>query len=927
MAAVIDSLVVRQFLHWRCFDDAILHAELIHRREETIDSASLLAKCYHFSGDHRMCFHLLDGFSLSDLPAETKLYYADSAFRLNRFDEVERICTFGSRDDYEAVENKFEQYTAPIMKLLGDCYRRRNRIDQAIECYRRCMLFAPYMLSVFQILSELDDTLCERFEELLTSANVRKLLTAPGYVHLDFKNQVGVSSEKHDIQSSTGDIPDENEISGALSKQTSSANNRQQQQPVPKRPTGEALRTRASKNADDMSRNPTTQQESTSHCAPSERRGSTVGSKPLVFGVSSNEMIPSTTTLPPPPLTSINVKAQNTNKRTKISNFLPRKSQSRKITNKQCADSATARNPLPSSLSTQTNLISNEANTATTSNKKQSILISAGTKTAPPCRNERKNVGYKLRRSLTDSTATKSIRGFQDINKVHILPSYGKGPTTRLQHRQLSTVFGHKPITINSSKATARCSERLFRCAHPICKFNSGNQCSINNSNKCLVELVKTFTQLYHVCLRMKRNQFNEALSKVEEMSLHVKNMHWTMMQKAYAQYELGQYTSAVSTFKRIRLQYPMHMESMAKYSTVLWHLKARSDLVNLAQVLSELDFQHPSVWCTLGNHYSLSKEHDVAIHMFKRALQLDPRSQCALALLGNEYMAADNHMLATSCFRILLKRDIRDYRAWYGLGAICFSREKYQLAQVYYERAVNANPSSTVLMCHVAITKHVRGYTRDALELLTKAVSIDPNNSVCRFHRAGLLYSMNFLTDALKELKILEELVPNEPVVFHMFARIYRKMRNEQLFLAHVNWAMKLDRKRPHHNVKDSIDRFYARDDDVNMEDTTSSVTRQIEETTNVQSTSVGGPSPSLPSAASGDIANEICRMFRSTPITNAQTGPFGPQSTTSRSGDGNVDNLPMLLQNPFATNVTNNRVQPRAGNEFPERDSDGWR
>lgn len=695
-----------------------------------------------------MCLHLLDGFYLGDLPADIKLLMADCAFKLNKFDDVERICVFGSRSDLGAISSMFGILTAPVLRILGDSFRRRNRKDQAIECYRRCMLSAPYMISALQALAELDDSYCDRYGELLTTNNVRKLLSSPTYLQLEIIDRP-VACKVPRSQRAVPDIPDENEDMGAVT-------NRCARPLVPKRPSsGEALKALAPK-------------------VPEEQLwpGPVPGAKPPASG-GRPSMIP----------------VQQ--KRTKVSSLLPRKSR-RLATSTRCASKG-----------------------AITCAGDKSDAADGDFATDDPCCTKT-SVPKLLQRSLTDSAASKDSGPRHTDRGGSNIPRMSRGPTTRLQHRQRSLNAVNKAAGHLSSS----CSSGDRPCSHPICKLNDTPQCSIVNSNKCTDELVQALSHLYSIYVRMQRNKFNETLAAYDQLPTTMKSMHWTLMQKAIAQTEMGQYTSAVSTFKRIRLHYPMHLQSMAIYSTALWHLRAQNDLVNLAQVLSEVDLHHPAVWCAIGNHYSMSAEHDIAIQMFKRALQLNANYRYALALLGNEYMVSDNHELATTCFRILLHRDIRDYRAWYGLGSICFAREKYQQAQSYFERALSVNPSSTVLMCHVAVTKHIRGYSKDALDMLTEAVSIDPNNSLCRFHKVGLLYTLNFLSDALKELKILEELVPNESLVFHMLARVYRRMKNEQLFLAHVNWAMKLDRKRTHITVKDSIDRFYAKEDDQCMDD-----------------------------------------------------------------------------------------------------------
>ncbi|KAI0982606.1 hypothetical protein GJ496_006871 [Pomphorhynchus laevis] len=725
----LEILLVNQFLNWRCYEDATTLAEIIFCKESTDVNATLLAKCFHTSGEFLKAIHVLKTRTLCNLDADAKLIMADSAYKLSRYAEVEQI--FDARcTDLDFLANRFGNLALPIIKLLGDSYRRRNRIDQAIECYRHCLLSAPYMLSALKALAELGDNFVDRHPDLLTTANVKRVLATSTNVKLDIKNEPAPYSASSNLIS-IPDIHDENFSNNmhAVPKAF--------RQSTCKRPSSnEALKTLAPKIQDELIQ---------------------------------------------PDSKALNLQQ----KRSKVSSLLPRKT--RRIISK--ADSK--------QISTGTSSVSTE-NSAIDDNRRNDASAAAIS-------------SLKKQRSVIDFGSKDSIKENTKSSVKCSLPIV-RGPTTRLQQRKQVSGSVHKLVH----------SVNMAQCTHSICLLNANNQCIANNSSQSIDELVKVISYLYVIYIHQKRNEFSKVISTFEELPSHLKLTHWALNQKAIAQAELGHYTSALTTFQKIRVSYPNHLESMSIYSSALWHLRAHDDLVHLAQVLSEITLQHPDVWCVVGNHFSISRDHDFAIQMFKRAIQLDPNFAYAYALLGNEYVVSDNHELATSCFRILLHIDIRDYRAWYGLGSICFAREKYQLALLYFQRALDVNPSSTILMCHVAVTQHVRGFTSEALTILTKAVSIDANNSLCRFHRAGMLYTIHNFEGAIKELKVLEELVPNESLVFHMFARVYRKLKNEQMFLTHINWAMKLDAKGVHNTLKDTIGRFYSCEDEHFVEDQT---------------------------------------------------------------------------------------------------------
>ena len=49
----------------------------------------------------------------------------------------------------------------------------------------------------------------------------------------------------------------------------------------------------------------------------------------------------------------------------------------------------------------------------------------------------------------------------------------------------------------------------------------------------------------------------------------------------------------------------------------------------------------------------------------------------------------------AVAMYRHAMRIDERHYNAWYGLGAIYYRQEKYELAEYHFDRALAQNPTS----------------------------------------------------------------------------------------------------------------------------------------------------------------------------------------------------------------------------------------
>lgn len=89
--------------------------------------------------------------------------------------------------------------------------------------------------------------------------------------------------------------------------------------------------------------------------------------------------------------------------------------------------------------------------------------------------------------------------------------------------------------------------------------------------------------------------------------------------------------------------------------------------------------------------------------------LQVDDSFAYAYTLLGHEYVAIEELDKALACFRSAVRIDPRHYNAWYGIGLTYYKQERFQLADIYYKKALHSNPYNPILMCHVAVVRRKR--------------------------------------------------------------------------------------------------------------------------------------------------------------------------------------------------------------------------
>jgi anaphase-promoting complex subunit 3 len=102
---------------------------------------------------------------------------------------------------------------------------------------------------------------------------------------------------------------------------------------------------------------------------------------------------------------------------------------------------------------------------------------------------------------------------------------------------------------------------------------------------------------------------------------------------------------------------------------------------------------------------------------------------------------------------------------------------------------------------------QHALQKTDKALETLQLAIDAAPENPLCKFEKASILFSSERYHEALQELTELKALAPKESPVYFLIGKVHNKLNNTHLALMHFSWAMDLDPKVANSQIKDALD------------------------------------------------------------------------------------------------------------------------
>ena len=299
-----------------------------------------------------------------------------------------------------------------------------------------------------------------------------------------------------------------------------------------------------------------------------------------------------------------------------------------------------------------------------------------------------------------------------------------------------------------------------------------------------------------------------QALKTLELLPHKQQETGWVLHQKGKAYMEMNDFTSAQRCLELMQAKDPSRVQGLEILSTVYWQLKKEMELANLAHSVVEYARGTPEAWCVVGNCFSLQKDHETALVFFQRSLQIDPNFSYTHTLSGYEYMANEDFEKAIKCFREAMRVDEGRYNAWYGLGAIYYRQEKYDLAEHHFERAVALHPKSSVLRCNLGMAQYANRQVYKALETLAEANRLDPRNPQARFQRATIFTAINRNEEALAELEKVRDAAPREATVHFAMGKVLKRLKRPQQAMKCFLTAMDLDPK-DNQLIKSAMDKL----------------------------------------------------------------------------------------------------------------------
>jgi anaphase-promoting complex subunit 3 len=393
---------------------------------------------------------------------------------------------------------------------------------------------------------------------------------------------------------------------------------------------------------------------------------------------------------------------------------------------------------------------------------------------------------------LTAFTNSLGLREGRDIKKA-------RAPTIKARTATTSTVgrvvSGNRTRTGSSEDTEVK--EKVVPPVPQILHQKVRSEPPLVNKHlEALDTLLELYNKLATAEMALSNYDCQLAIQTYNTLPSAQRETPYVLAQIGKSYYQQASYADAEKFFARVRHLAPSRLEDMEIYSTCLWHLKSEIELAFLAHELMAVDRLSPQAWVAVGNSFSLQREHEQALRCFKRATQLDPDFAYGFTLQGHEYVANEEFEKALDAYRAAIAADGRHYNAWYGIGKVYEKMGKWVTAEQHYRTAAKINPTNAVLICCIGMILERMHKREDALAMYTRACVLSPGSALSRFKKAKCLMALNKPREALTELKILQDMAPDEANVWFLQGRLYKMLRLKGEAVRAFTMALNLDPK-----------------------------------------------------------------------------------------------------------------------------------
>lgn len=272
-------------------------------------------------------------------------------------------------------------------------------------------------------------------------------------------------------------------------------------------------------------------------------------------------------------------------------------------------------------------------------------------------------------------------------------------------------------------------------------------------------ELVLTKASIFSQLRDSKRaiRHFREALSLSEPEDKDEIYLDLAM------EYEsLNDYTNAIAILKDAIAYNPNNEGAIYE---IAYCYDQSGEYEKAIQCYSDFIDENPysfTAWYNLGNAYSKLEKWDRAVWAYDYCILINEDFSPAYFNLGNAYLSMDKFQLSIDNFEKCMDIDGEDGLALCYIGECHEQLGQYELAKHYYHRSIEFIPDLPEAWLGLGIVSDLEGNTREGINLINKAISLDPANGSFYHVLAGAFDKVDDTENANDAYLLSLELDPN---------------------------------------------------------------------------------------------------------------------------------------------------------------------
>ena len=186
----------------------------------------------------------------------------------------------------------------------------------------------------------------------------------------------------------------------------------------------------------------------------------------------------------------------------------------------------------------------------------------------------------------------------------------------------------------------------------------------------------------------------------------------------------------------------------LAQVYIMKYHLEPKSHWLDQAEAYgkqaAELDDRIPLTYVVLGNIHEYTGNHDLAIHEFQRALDLDPRNAEALSGMADSYSNAGRNPEAEASYIRAAALRPDNWNGYNNLGNFYERIGKHEEALAQFQKAFELTPDNSALYLNLGndlLDKGDLSLLPEAEKAFKKSIALNPTFQA--YTGLGMLFQM----------------------------------------------------------------------------------------------------------------------------------------------------------------------------------------